>query len=321
MMQIRESKQTKQSVRVLDVLDRPIAFHRCFVDLTGSITAALFLSQAVYWHGRVSADRGGWWFKSRHDWNRETGLSRYEQESARKTLCKLEILQEARRGIPATLWFRVNEALLCQRLKSQLAQMKNHGDTTTNQSAIISPSRWRDNHQLDGDISTAQLAVSPPTNSETTDKISTKNTHAGILEKFEQAAWIWAQQQTFWRSRITDHAALRRNLQSGKAFRRQVEQALQHDQIDIQTNKKTDFPHVQSTPSPIWQSQQKKIADIFHSHQERGYIYAVRGTECNNTLWLETPNRYVAEWLKQHLKQIKALLAPQAELDIKIRIN
>ena len=33
---------------ILNTLDRPIAFHRCFVTLTGSVTVALMLSQAVY---------------------------------------------------------------------------------------------------------------------------------------------------------------------------------------------------------------------------------------------------------------------------------
>ena len=33
---------------LLQLLDRPIAFHRCFVTLTGSVTAALMLSQALY---------------------------------------------------------------------------------------------------------------------------------------------------------------------------------------------------------------------------------------------------------------------------------
>ena len=103
-------------MRVFDLLDRPIAFHRCFVDISGSVTAALFLSQAVYWQCRVPANRDGWWFKSRDDWRDETGLSRYEQECARKKLRKLGVLEEERRGVPAKLWYRVNETVLGQLL-------------------------------------------------------------------------------------------------------------------------------------------------------------------------------------------------------------
>ncbi|MCI0653669.1 MAG: hypothetical protein L0Y39_04225, partial [Methylococcaceae bacterium] len=64
-------------IHLADLLDRPIAFHRSFVQLTGSVTAALVLSQAVYWQRRVSEDHDGWWYKTRSQWIEETGLSRY----------------------------------------------------------------------------------------------------------------------------------------------------------------------------------------------------------------------------------------------------
>lgn len=79
--------------QLLELLDRPIAFHRCFVTLTGSITAALMLSQALYWQQRTKHD-GGWWFKKQEEWTDETGLSRREQENARQSLRKLKLLYE-----------------------------------------------------------------------------------------------------------------------------------------------------------------------------------------------------------------------------------
>jgi len=79
------------------MFDRPIAFHREFVVLTGSITAALFLSQAVYWTKRTK-EPDGWFYKSRAEWQEETGMSRREQETARKKLKALGIIREDRRG-------------------------------------------------------------------------------------------------------------------------------------------------------------------------------------------------------------------------------
>ena len=107
---------------LLKLLDRPIAFHRCFVTLTGSVTAALMLSQALYWQRRCK-DPEGWWYKTRDDWAEETGLSRYEQEGARKRLRKLGVMQEHLRGVPATIWYRVNEERLLEGL-SKAAQKK-----------------------------------------------------------------------------------------------------------------------------------------------------------------------------------------------------
>ena len=101
--------------QLIGLLDRPIAFHRCFVTLTGSITAALMLSQALYWQQRTKDD-AGWWYKSRDEWTEETGMSRREQEGARKRLKELVILHEQLRGVPATLWYRVDEIRLLELL-------------------------------------------------------------------------------------------------------------------------------------------------------------------------------------------------------------
>ena len=94
-------------MEIKDLLDRPIAFQRVFVTLTGSVTAALMLSQAVFWNKRVSVEKDGWFYKTIDEWQDETGLTRYEQETARKKLKKY--LQVERRGIPAQLYFRVDE--------------------------------------------------------------------------------------------------------------------------------------------------------------------------------------------------------------------
>jgi len=101
---------------ILQHLDRPIAFQRSFVTLTGSINAALMLSQAVYWHLRTD-NKEGWFYKTQEQWEEETGLSRYEQESARKRLKELGFWEEKREGLPAKMFFRVNERLLQDQLE------------------------------------------------------------------------------------------------------------------------------------------------------------------------------------------------------------
>jgi len=97
-------------MNLIDIMDRPIAFQRPYVALTGSINAALFLSQACYWTTR--GDSEGWFFKKQSEWQDETGLTRREQETARKTLKELGILEESLEGIPAQLFYRVNQAKL-----------------------------------------------------------------------------------------------------------------------------------------------------------------------------------------------------------------
>jgi len=94
----------------INFLDRPIAFHRPFVAITGSVTAALFLSQALYWAKRCKEHEDGcsWFYKTQADWEEETGLTRYEQEGARKALRNLGVLKEKRVGLPAQLYFCID---------------------------------------------------------------------------------------------------------------------------------------------------------------------------------------------------------------------
>ncbi len=68
------------------------------------------LSQAMYWTKRTSAD--GWFFKTIRQWEEETGLSRHEQESARKTLRKFSFWHEDLRGIPAKMNYHIDMAAL-----------------------------------------------------------------------------------------------------------------------------------------------------------------------------------------------------------------
>lgn len=94
--------------------ERPIAYSVNLAKLTGDAKAALFLSQLVYWT-RVGVNiehHGGWIFKTREQWQGETALSRYEQESARSHLLDAGLMQEARIGSPARNCYRlVPEAL------------------------------------------------------------------------------------------------------------------------------------------------------------------------------------------------------------------
>jgi len=92
---------------------RPIAFHRCFVKLTGSVHAALMLSQALYWLNpeRQGQGRGkdeGWFWKTREQWEAELGLSRWEQETARKQLRLTKFWKEKDKRLEHRIYFSVD---------------------------------------------------------------------------------------------------------------------------------------------------------------------------------------------------------------------
>lgn len=115
-------------MQIYELLDRPIAYHRIFVDLTGSVKAAVLLSQALYWQKRArQAD--GWWYKTAEEWQEETGLSKREQDTARKECAKY--LQTDLRGVPATLYWKVNE----EDLTKALIQFSGKRETGLDESA------------------------------------------------------------------------------------------------------------------------------------------------------------------------------------------
>ena len=53
------------------------------------------------------------------EWERETGLTRSEQETARRKLRDLGYLEERRRGLPAKLYYRVNMQKIIDDLRVQ----------------------------------------------------------------------------------------------------------------------------------------------------------------------------------------------------------
>ena len=104
---------------LLQVFDLPVSFHRCLVPITGGVTAALMLSQAIWITHELDPASGGWFCMSQEEWTEETGLSRWEQQTARRSLRDSGFLDERRAGMPARLWFRVRADRLWRALKAQ----------------------------------------------------------------------------------------------------------------------------------------------------------------------------------------------------------
>lgn len=110
------------------VYDRQIAFHRSFVDFGAGVTGALMLSQAVYWASRTQ-NGSGWFYKTQQEWESETGLTRYEQEGARKKLLGIGVLQEKKIGVPCRLWFRADIELIHSMVSGNVSQYAENPQT------------------------------------------------------------------------------------------------------------------------------------------------------------------------------------------------
>ena len=116
----------------INLLDRPIAYHRIFAKMAGSVNAGVMLSQAFYWSSRTK-DPNGWFYKTQAEWEEETCLSRREQESARRNLKDLGCWEEKLIGIPAQLYYRLNLSAL----ESKLTYTAKINSLSMSESAIL----------------------------------------------------------------------------------------------------------------------------------------------------------------------------------------
>ena len=160
--------------------DQPIAFNKHYVFIGCGINGALMLSQLVYWTSRTR-NKDGWIYKTHEEWTRETGLTRREQDTARKTLKSLGFLIEKKVGVPCKLHFRVErenlyEALIKYSESLDSSQLHNSAklDAQMRQSECTDvPDCMHNSAKLDAQIS--------PTNTENTYREYTENTSESVV--------------------------------------------------------------------------------------------------------------------------------------------
>jgi hypothetical protein len=98
----------------LDNVGRPVTYYASLNPITGGVLPTLFACQLLFWTGKDD-DLEGWIYKTQEEWTGEIGLSRWEQESARRELRKRGLLEERYKGLPRRLEYRlkidaINEA-------------------------------------------------------------------------------------------------------------------------------------------------------------------------------------------------------------------
>ena len=194
---------------LIDLLDLKsiVAYRPQFARALGSATAALFLSQAIYWQQK--AGEGNYFYKKRdaerddnnimlepktndqQSWEWELGLSRYEQESSRKLLKQHNLLSEKLEGMPAKTYYCVNydalviflqvnlEATSKKQISSNNQPVNDHqqvGGKPTNKQDGKPPTSRGGTYQPGGGKTTSRLAEKPPTiykEAKTTTEITT----------------------------------------------------------------------------------------------------------------------------------------------------
>ena len=92
---------------------RPIAYYPKLARIIGGVKSTVFLCQLFYWRGKGS-DPEGWIYKTRDEWEDETGLSHEEQNGARRKLKALKLLEEKHDRLHHRLYYRIAADILDQ---------------------------------------------------------------------------------------------------------------------------------------------------------------------------------------------------------------
>jgi hypothetical protein len=92
---------------VIAILGSPIAYYTAFARVLGGVEPGILTSQFFYWYGK-GHNPDGWIYKTQSEIEEETGLTRRNQETARKKLRELGVLEERYSGMPAKLYYRLN---------------------------------------------------------------------------------------------------------------------------------------------------------------------------------------------------------------------
>jgi hypothetical protein len=140
--------------RVKDMLpNRVVGYSPDLARAVGGATIGLFLSQLLFLSDK-GADPNGWIYKSEAEMGRETGLTKREQQTARRKLLSLGVIAIERRGFKFTYHFKV----IWERLYQVIAQFQREQNVATEpsqrlqnvvadreQNVSTEPPKWQQN--------------------------------------------------------------------------------------------------------------------------------------------------------------------------------
>ena len=123
---------------MMEMFEQPIHFHPWCAKVTGSAIAGLWLSYALrrtqklldpgyFFDDEVQTPEPvepdqAWFIAKVEDVSQETGMSKFEQQSAKRVLRKMTLIDERVQGLPAQKEYRVNMPLLMQSLQDMIQQ-------------------------------------------------------------------------------------------------------------------------------------------------------------------------------------------------------
>ncbi|MBW2650939.1 MAG: hypothetical protein JRC66_08050, partial [Deltaproteobacteria bacterium] len=155
----------------LQQLGRPVAYYPQIAHFLGDVKTAIFFCQFAYWTGKEKDEDVGI-YKTRESLYQETGLSRLEQETARRNLKRKGYLTESYMGLPRKLYFLFDWDKI-----SEDWEEFNQNNQENQHNAGNPPTRGRETYRQAGGKPTSKQVGKLPAITENTTKNTTENTN------------------------------------------------------------------------------------------------------------------------------------------------
>jgi hypothetical protein len=140
--------------RVKDLLpNRTVGYSPDLARIVGGATTGLFLSQLLFLSDK-GHDPNGWMYKSEQEMGRETGLTKREQQTARRKLLALGVIAIERRGFKFTyhfkiIWERLYQVIAgaqrTQTVATENGEPAQNVPTQQEQNVATEPAEWSQN--------------------------------------------------------------------------------------------------------------------------------------------------------------------------------
>jgi hypothetical protein len=149
-----QQKAQTHRQRVKDMLpNRVVGYSPDLARIVGGATIGLFLSQLLFLSDK-GANPEGWVYKSEQEMGKETGLTKREQQTARRKLLSLGVIAIERRGFKFTYHFKVIWEKLYQviagfqwpqTVPTQQSEQQQTVPTEPLQNVSTEPAQWQQN--------------------------------------------------------------------------------------------------------------------------------------------------------------------------------
>jgi hypothetical protein len=186
-----QQKAQNHRQQVKDLLpNRTVGYSPDLARAVGGATIGLFLSQLLFLSDK-GANPDGWIYKSEQEMGRETGLTKREQQTARRKLLSLGIIQIVRQGFKFTYHFRI----VWERLLQVIEQYQRGQNVPTEKPERLQnvPTEPVQNVPTQPPECLQNVSTERPQNVATPDRYRDNNTENKEAEKTDQR-----ENQTIW---------------------------------------------------------------------------------------------------------------------------